>query len=104
MCLNGPESYTKPNRDGNSLKIKEMRSSIHSYMLVAVNRFLDQCHMWILQNFVIEYKHAFYRKLDQEFSPNSGTAAAYEVKLRMEEKPSDIKKRKDTHTAIRKLN
>ncbi len=103
MCLSGPESFTKPERDSNSFKIREMRCSIHSYMLVAINRFLDQCHMWILQNFVIEYKHSFYRKLDQEYSPNSGTTAAYEVKLRMEEKPSDIKKRKDTHTAIRKL-
>ena len=72
-------------------------------MLVAMNRFIDQSHMWILQNFVMEYKHHFYRKLDQEFSPNSGTQTGEEVKSRMEEKPSDIKRRNDTHVAIRKL-
>ena len=80
-----------------------MRNSIHAYMLVAMNRFIDQCHMWILQNYVIEYKHNYYRTLDQEYSPNSGTASGFEVKTRMEEKPSDIKKRNDAHVAIRKL-
>lgn len=59
--------------------------------------------MWILQNFVIEYKHNYYRTLDQEYSPNSGTSSGSEVKTHMEEKPSDIKKRNDTHVAIRKL-
>ena len=104
MCLTGAESYTKKGRDKNSYKVKEMRHSIHSYMLIAVNRYVDQFHMWILQNFVIEFKHNFYRKLDQEYSPNSGTMSGDEVKARMEEKPSDVKKRTDAHTAIRKLN
>ena len=59
--------------------------------------------MWILQNFVMEYKHDYYRKLDQEFSPNSGTEVAQEVKSRMEEKPSDIMKRNNTNLAISRI-
>ena len=84
-------------------KIKEMRCSIQAYMLVAINRFTDQCHMWILQNFVMEYKQDYISKLDLDFSPNSDTAAAREVKSRMEEKPSDIMKRRNTNNAIRKI-
>ena len=74
MLISTYQSFVKG--DGKStdgVKIKEMRTSIQAYMLVAVNRFTDQCHMWILQNFVMEYKHDYYRKLDQDFSPNSGT-------------------------------
>ena len=41
MCVSGPESFTKDVRDRNSYKVSEMRNSIHSYMLVAVNRFID---------------------------------------------------------------
>ena len=41
MCMQGPECYTKPQRDSNTYKVQEMRNSIHSYMLVALNRFLD---------------------------------------------------------------
>ena len=48
MYMKGPETYKKAQHDSNSYKVYEMRSSIHSYMLVALNRFLDQCHMWIL--------------------------------------------------------
>jgi len=59
--------------------------------------------MWILQNFVHGFRQGFYKKLDQEYAPNSGTDAAAEVKRCMEEKPSEIKKRNDCHVAIRKL-
>lgn len=103
MCIDSAESYSKSSRDRNGYKVREMRSSIHSYMLVALNRFIDQGHMWILQNFIFEFKQALYRTLDQEYAPNSGTSAADEVKRRMEERPSDIKKRNDTKVAIEKL-
>ena len=104
MQLSSPnDCYSKSEADPNAFKIKEMRNSIHAYMLVAVNRFIDQCHMWTLQNFVIDFKHDFYRLLDQDYSPNSGTQSAFEVKSRMEEKPSDRKRREDTVVAIRKL-
>ena len=103
MCVETNEGHNHSASGPNSYKVREMRNSIHSYMLVAMNRFIDQAHMWILQNFVVEYKHSFYRKLDQDYSPNSGTSEGYEVKTRMEEKPSEIKKRNDTHTAIKKL-
>lgn len=96
MCYNATNCFNKDSRDGSTYKVKEMRNSIHSYMLVASNRFIDQSHMWILQNFVMEYKHNFYRKLDQEYSPNSGTMMGEDVKSRMLERPSEIKKRKDT--------
>ena len=99
----GPECYVKAQRDSNSYKVAEMRNSLHSYMLVGVNRFIDQCHMWILQNYIVDYRNSIYRKLDQEYSPNSGTDAANDVKRRMEEKSSDIKKRNDCQIAIRKL-
>ena len=56
--------FSKKEQDNNSYKVREMRNSIHAYMLVGVNRFIDQCHMWTLQNFVIDFKHDFYRMLD----------------------------------------
>ena len=51
----------------------------------------------------MEHKHNFYRELDQDYAPNSGTLNGDEVKKRMVEKPSDIKKRNDAIVAIRKL-
>ena len=84
--MEGIESYTVENRTKDSLKVTEMRTSIHSYLLVAFNRYVDQCHMWILQNFVIEYKDSFYRKIDMEYSPNSGTNQGDEIKAHMVEK------------------
>ena len=86
MAMDGVESYTAENRTKHSYKVTEMRTSIHSYMLVASNRYVDQCHMWILQNFVTEYKDSFYRKIDVEYSPNSGTKRGNEVKSRMNER------------------
>jgi len=41
MCLESPESYAPGGLDRNGFKVREMRSSIHSYMLVALNRFID---------------------------------------------------------------
>ena len=81
MFLSAPasDSFSKGNGSHNS-QVKIIRGSIYSYMLVAINRFIDQCHMWILQNFVIEYKNNFYRQLDQDFSPDAGTENGDEVK------------------------
>ena len=88
--MDGVESFSGEERTKHSYKVNEMRSSIHSYMLVAFNRYVDQCHMWILQNYIIEYKDCFYRKLDGEYSPNSGTNNGDEIKARMVEKQQDV--------------
>lgn len=61
MAMSGVEPFAREDRTKESYKVNEMRTSIHSYMLVAFNRFVDQSHMWILQNFVNEYKDCFYR-------------------------------------------
>ena len=83
MCLSAPASDFFTKNGGNNSQVKIMRCSVHSYMLVAINRFIDQSHMWILQNFVIEFKNNFYRKLDQDYSPNSGTDNGNEVKSKI---------------------
>lgn len=41
MALNGVEPFVREERTKESLKVHEMRTSIHSYMLVALNRFVD---------------------------------------------------------------
>ena len=53
-----------PGSSRNAFKVKQIKNSIHAYWLIASNRFIDQFHMWLLHNFVIEFKETFHRKLD----------------------------------------
>ena len=84
--MSGVEVYESPDRSKHSYKVKEMRTSVHAYMLVAYNRFIDQSHMYILENFVMEYKDALCRMLDQQYAPNSGTESGYDISNRMVER------------------
>jgi hypothetical protein len=59
--------------------------------------------MWLLYNFVLEFKDTFHRKLDQEFAPNSGTDLAEDVKTWMDE-PFYLKEdRQNKIIALQKL-
>jgi len=67
------------------LQVKTIKNSVHAYWLQLVNRFLSQFHMWLIHNFVHQFRDSFHRKVDQEFAPNSGTELGEEVKHWMED-------------------
>ena len=92
-----------PENSKNAYKVRQIKNSIHAYWLIASNRFIDQFHMWLLHNFVIEFKETFHRKLDQEYSPNAGTAMGEEVRDKMQESLSILSKRRETLEATKKL-
>ena len=56
--------------------------------------------MWLMENFINDFRFDFIRMLDQDFAPNSGTEIAHEVKMKMRERPAEIKLRADTENAI----
>ena len=66
-------------------QIRTIKNSVHAYWLQLINRFLAQFHMWLLHNFVVEFKDSFHRQIDQEFAPNSGTELGEDVKAWMED-------------------
>ena len=45
-----------PDSSKNTFKGRQIKNSIHAYWLIASNRLIDQFHMWLLHNFVIEFK------------------------------------------------
>ena len=59
--------------------------------------------MWLLHNFVITFKETFHRKLDQEYSPNAGTAMGEEIREKMVEPVSILSRRRETLEAIKKI-
>lgn len=65
--------------------IRTIKNSVHAYWLQLTNRFISQFHMWLLHNFVHQFRDSFHRKVDQEFAPNSGTDLGEDVKQWMEE-------------------
>ena len=87
----------------NSYKVKQIKNSVHAYWLIASNRFIDQFHMWLMHNFVITFKDQFHRILDQEYSPNAGTAMGEEIREKMVEPISILSKRRDTIENIKKI-
>jgi len=92
-----------PDSNKNTFKVRQIKNSIHAYWLIASNRLIDQFHMWLLHNFVIEFKETFHRKLDQEYSPNAGTAMGEEIRDKMVEPLNVLSKRRETLEAIKKL-
>ena len=104
MFLNGiDEPFAREERTKSSFKVNEMRTTIHSYMLVSFNRLVDQAHMWIKQDFVVEFKEDFYRKLDQEFAPTAATNMGLQIRSAMVEKQADITRRANAAKAIEDL-
>ena len=93
----------QPSSSRNTFKVRQIKNSIHAYWLIASNRFIDQFHMWLLHNFVIEFKEAFHRKLDQEYSPNAGTAMGEEIREKMVEPVTILSRRRETLEAIKKI-
>ena len=93
----------QPSSSRNAFKVRQIKNSIHAYWLIASNRFIDQFHMWLLHNFVIEFKETFHRKLDQEYSPNAGTAMGEEIREKMVEPVTILSRRRETLEAIKKI-
>ena len=59
--------------------------------------------MWLMHNFVITFKDQFHRILDQEYSPNAGTAMGEEIREKMVEPISILSKRRETIENIKKI-
>ena len=59
--------------------------------------------MWVLHNFVHQFRDSFHRKVDQEFAPNSGTELGEDVKQWMEDPYQLRTLRKELGIAVENL-
>jgi len=85
-------------------RVDQIRHALHAYWFVFCKRFADHLHMQLLFNFVISFSEYFYRSLDMEFTPNSGSIMGEDVKMWMEE-PTYLKMKRNEYSGnCRRLN
>jgi len=70
--------------------IAKIRTSLYSYWDVFSERFVDHFHMTLVYNFLTHFSTHFWRKLDEQYAPNSASLKSANTREWMEE-PQEMK-------------
>ena len=90
-------------RDLNGSQVKTVVNSLHAYWQIAHNRLLDQTHMFLTYQFVIQFSQNITNKIDETYAPFSSTPESEQTRGMMEEDANIVSKRYTLNFAIERI-